>query len=321
MVGFPYQLNLIFLLDFVFFVGDAPSAFRLGAVSEANVSCAVIVDVVAVMCYNNFREGLPMTKLKYTLKTDTLFKLLFTKYQDLLKKFIAELLGIQYESIEQFIIVNPDISPEELGKKFCRLDINMVVNGQKVDLEVQVTDEGNYPERSLFYWAREFSTGINEGEDYRELPRTIVISILGFVQFLNSDNFHSEFKCLETTTHEPLTDKMVLHYYELPKLSPLDDSDSGRDLWLKLFNAQTEEELEQIENMEVPVMSEAIAAYRHVAASDKFIQIEKARSKARHDEAQAIGNAERRRDMHWQSVVAEKDAQIAELLAKLANAK
>jgi len=41
-------------------------------------------------------------------------------------------------------------------------------------------------------------------------------------------------------------------------------------------------------------MSEAIAAYRHVAASDKFIQLEKAKSKARHDEAQALGNAERR---------------------------
>jgi len=269
-----------------------------------------------------------MTRLKYTLTTDTLFKLLFTKYQHLLKDFVAALLGIDCKSIEEFIIVNPDISPEELGKKFCRLDINMVVNGQKIDLEVQVTDEGNYPERSLFYWAREFSTGINEGEDYRELPRTIVISILGFVQFPNSSSFHSEFKCLETTTHEPLTDKMVLHFYELPKLSPPNGADSGRDLWLKLFNAQTEEELKQIENMEVQVMSEAIAAYRHVAASDKFIQIEKARSKARHDEAQAIGNAERRRDRHWQGVVAkkdtaiaEKDAQIAELLARLEKIK
>jgi len=84
-----------------------------------------------------------MTRLKYTLKTDTLFKMLFKKYQDLLKRLVAELLSIRYESIEQFNIVNPEISPEELGKKFCRFDINMVLNGQKVDLEVQVSDEGN----------------------------------------------------------------------------------------------------------------------------------------------------------------------------------
>ena len=235
-----------------------------------------------------------MTRLKYTMKTDTLFKILFTKYQDLLKRLVAALLSIEYESIEQFFIVNPDISPEELGKKFCRLDINMIVNGQKIDLEVQVTDEGNYPERSLFYWAREFSTGINEGEDYKELPRTIVISILGYVQFPNSDKFHSEFQALEVTTHEPLTDKMVLHYYELPKLPPLDNTDSSRDLWLQLFRAETEEELMKIEEMGVTVMSEAIAAYRHVAASDEFIAKEKMRSKARHDEAQAIRTAEMR---------------------------
>jgi hypothetical protein len=34
---------------------------------------------------------------------------------------------------------------------------------------------------------------------------------------------------------------MVLQFYELKKLAPLSDADSGRDLWLKLFNAETEE--------------------------------------------------------------------------------
>ena len=68
-------------------------------------------------------------------------------------------------------------------------------------------------------------------------------------------------------------------------------------------------------------MSEAIAAYRHVAASDRFIQIERALSKARHDEAQAIGSAERRGEaranIKWQGVIADKDARIAELEAQL----
>ena len=126
------------------------------------------------------------------------------------------------------------------------------------------------------------------------LPRTIVISILGFNQFPNLEKFHSEFRCLEVTTGEQLTDKQILHFYELKKLSPLDNNDRGKDLWLKLFNAETEEELTKIEEMGVPVMSEAIVAYRHVAASDKFIQMEKSRSKTRHDEAQALGNAEKR---------------------------
>jgi len=146
---------------------------------------------------------------------------------------------------------------------------------------------------------------------------------LGYNQFADHDKFHHEFGCLEVTTHQPLTDKQALHYYELKKLPPLNSKDSGRDLWLKLFNAETEEELAEIEKLGVPIMSEALQAYRHVAASDKFIQMEKMRSKTRHDEAQALKNAERRgekrADTKWQGVVAGKDATIADKDAALAS--
>ncbi len=61
----------------------------------------------------------PMSKLQYTFKTDTLFKMLFVKHQDLLRKLVAVLLAIPLESIEQFIIRNPDITPEALGENFA----------------------------------------------------------------------------------------------------------------------------------------------------------------------------------------------------------
>jgi len=54
-------------------------------------------------------------------------------------------------------------------------------------------------------------------------------------------------------------------------------------------------------------MNEAVKAYRHVASSPEFRTVERMRSKARHDEAQALYNAERKRDEHWQGVVAKKD--------------
>jgi len=40
-----------------------------------------------------------MTKLEYTFKTDTLFKILFVQHPDLLKRLVSELLGIRLESI------------------------------------------------------------------------------------------------------------------------------------------------------------------------------------------------------------------------------
>ena len=55
----------------------------------------------AILC---FRRIKPMIKLKYTLKTDTLFKMLFTRYQDLLKRLVAEFISIEYDS--SFPVIN-----------------------------------------------------------------------------------------------------------------------------------------------------------------------------------------------------------------------
>jgi len=63
-----------------------------------------------------------MNKLEYTFKTDTLFKILFVKNPDLLKQLVSDLLSIRPESIEQFLITNPEMPPEAMGDKFCRLD-------------------------------------------------------------------------------------------------------------------------------------------------------------------------------------------------------
>ena len=88
--------------------------------------------------------------LQYTFTNDILFKMLFVQHPMLLKKLVAELLGIQLESIEEFVITNPDIPPDAIDDKFCRLDVNMSVDGQLVDLEIQVRNEGDYPERVDF---------------------------------------------------------------------------------------------------------------------------------------------------------------------------
>lgn len=231
-----------------------------------------------------------MSKLQYTFKTDTLFKMLFVQYPELLKKLVAELLGISLESIERFTIRNPEMPPENLGDKFCRLDINMMVNGQRVDLEVQVNNEGDYPERVLYYWAREFSSALATGQGYATLPRTIVISIMDFDLF-ECKEYHSFFQPLETTRYTLLSDKMGFHFFELQKL-PADVNEKNMLLlWLSLFKAETEEDLEKIRAMEVPDMSQAINAYYTITASSEFREKERLRAKARHDEAQALHHA------------------------------
>jgi predicted transposase/invertase (TIGR01784 family) len=209
-----------------------------------------------------------------------------------------------------------------IGDKSCRLDICMTVNGQRVDLEVQVGNEGNYPERAMFNWAREYSTALPSGQDYSLLPRAIVISIINFKLF-GCEEYHSKFLPLEEARHELLSDKMVFHFYELPKIPKEVSRKNMLLLWLSLFKADTKEELEKIKAMEVPVMDQAISAYYTITASSEFRERERLWEKARHDEAQALRHArlegEEKERAKWQGVVADKDAEIARLRAEISR--
>ena len=234
-----------------------------------------------------------MSKLKNTFKTDILFKSLFVQHPDLLRRLVGHLLKIPLGRIKQFEIRNPEMPPEVLGSKFCRLDIHMTVDGQQVNLEVQVEDEKDFPERAMYHWAKMYSNSLPVSGKYRDLPRTIVISILNFPLF-DCAEFHSEHQVLEVTRHTLLTDKMVFHFFELPKLSDEINKNDLMLLWLALFKADTEEELQRIEALGVPEMNQAISAYHNITASSEFRELERLRAKARHDEAQALFNAEQR---------------------------
>ena len=228
-----------------------------------------------------------MTKLEYTFKTDTLFKILFVKNPGLLKNLVCELLHIQMESVSQFDITNPEMPSEAMGEKFCRLDIHMIVDRQRITLEIQVRNEGDFPERILHQWARVYSNAIPSGGDYIKLPRTVIISIIDFPLF-DCAEFHSEFRPLEVSRYEELTDKMTLHFFELKK-TPKDISDKNMlKLWLALFKAETQEELDKIKALEVSVMEQAINAYNTITVSPEFKELERLRTIARHNETSAL---------------------------------
>jgi predicted transposase/invertase (TIGR01784 family) len=244
--------------------------------------------------------------------------MVFVRYPALLKRLIANILKIPLERIKDFEIINPEIPPDFTGDKFIRLDINMTVNGQRVTLEVQVSARKGFTDRALYYWARGFSSLLVEGGEYRDLPRNIFISIVAFRMFKCAE-FHSEYHALEITRHTPLSDKFCIHFFELPKLPEISGGSGELELWLALFNTETEEEMRRIEKMEVPVISQAIEAYRQVSASDEFRELERMRFKARHDEASALGEARREEREKWQSIVADKDAALADKDAALAD--
>ena len=148
----------------------------------------------------------------------------------------------------------------------------------------------------MYLWARLFSTALPAGEDYSALPRTITLSIVNFLMFPCVE-YISEFGALEVTRHTFLTDKMGMRFFELPKLPNVVNKGDILLLWLSLFKANTEEELKKIYELGVPEMQQAIDAYRDTVIAPEFREMVRLREKARHDEAQALYNAERKGKM------------------------
>ena len=247
--------------------------------------------------------------LEYNFRSDVLFKMLFVRYPHLLKRLIAATLGISIDMIEEFHIMNTEMTPEEIGGKYCRLDVSMVVNGIQINIEVQNWKKGSFIERTLFNWSRLFSSSLSSGLDYVQLKKTIVICIVNFELF-KENGVHSHFQLLEVNRHTLLSDKMDLHYFELPKVPELAEIDFNNELelWLALFNANTQAELDKLATDGGEIMQEAIEAYERITASEEFKELYWSRRMAEHDEAQAITDA----TIELEAKIAEKDNQLAE---------
>ncbi|MDR0936034.1 MAG: threonylcarbamoyl-AMP synthase [Oscillospiraceae bacterium] len=230
------------------------------------------------------------TPLKRRAVNDLLFKVMFSKNKELLKRLVAALLSIEFEAITEFNVISPELPSALVDGKFCRLDINMTVNEKRVNLEVQVENEKNFPERSLFYWARNYTSALKQGQDYSEVPPIIHLNILDFNLF-DCGEYHSEFRALEVKRHEQLTDRMSLHYFELQKMPEEVDTEDKLLLWLYFFKANSEEELSIIETLGVTEMTQAVEAYRSAVVDPELEELERIRWKAGLDEAHALAQA------------------------------
>jgi predicted transposase/invertase (TIGR01784 family) len=244
--------------------------------------------------------------------------MLFVKHPNLLKSLISCLLGIPLESIGKITITNPEIAPESIETKFCRLDISMMLNGLLVDLEIQVKDNKDFRDRSLYYSAKLIAGSLDIGEAYEKLPKVIFLGIVDYNLFA-CEKFHSAFKLLETTRFETMTEKISFHFFELPKLSKNISRHNGLELWLALFKAKTEEDLKKIQGKGSLIMNEAIDAYHSVVSSSEFREMERLREKARHDEAQAIAVAVSKAVSKIEAKLADNEAKLADNEAKLAE--
>lgn len=228
------------------------------------------------------------------LKLDIIFKRIFgnEKNDKIIAAFIEDLLEMERGSIQKIEINNVELPPDELDKKFSRLDLRMHIDNRIVNIEMQVNYEADFKDRTLFYWSKLYSEELGSGEKYGELKQTICINIINFNAF-DCNEYHSHFKAIETERHEVLSDKFDIHFFELRKINNARNNKPMED-WLNLINAETEGELMEIETTtQIKEVRDTIVILRELNADEKVRQEAYYREKRLHDEATALSYARR----------------------------
>jgi len=128
------------------------------------------------------------------------------------------------------------------------------MEGEKINIEVQLKDLQNMEKRTLWYWGREYTKGISSGGEYINLPKVITINIVNFDN-IKLEDFHTCFHLWEDEHHEYLlTDVLEIHFLNMVKFRKLKSKDTRNrplERWLSFFDIRTpEEELKEIIQMD-----------------------------------------------------------------------
>ena len=187
-----------------------------------------------------------MTKnVELQLTNDYIFKRLFSKKgnEDILKDLLESILEIAIEKVE--VMQEIELERVDIKDKLGILDIRAIINENiTVDIEMQMVDEKNMIERTLFYWAGLYYTGLKRGQDYKLNNKVITINILMYNIF-KKENYHTIATIRDNENNEKITDRLEIHFIELPKfLKSKEEGNKKLRQWLEFICNKRKGEVE-----------------------------------------------------------------------------
>jgi len=166
-------------------------------------------------------KRIPLHRLM-DLKIDYAFKQLFgnEKNKQITVVFLNAILQqTGRDPIKDITFANIETGGEYLDDKQSRLDVLVsTTTGEKINVEIQFTDQFNMPKRSIYYWSGIYRKQLRTGMSYTELHSVISINLMHFNIFKQTDRFHTTFHLYEDKEKFKLTDVMEFHFIEMPKL-------------------------------------------------------------------------------------------------------
>ena len=160
------------------------------------------------------------TIVKPTSDIFVLYLLGSEKNKDLLMSFVnAVLKDKDLPLVKSLTLKNPFNLKSFQSDKESILDIKAIdENSHQFDIEIQATYDPSFAVRSLYYWAKFYSTQLQESMLYTDLKPTICINLLDFNLLPDKNQIHSCFVLTEKNNPElVLTDHIMIHFIEIKK--------------------------------------------------------------------------------------------------------
>ena len=151
---------------------------------------------------------------------DVLFKFLFGR-PERAELFLDLLNALMFPNGEraftQVAFIDRERSPARASGKGSRLDIAARLDGEMVNLEVQVRHEPGYLKRTLYYWSLLYSTFLERRGKYIDTLRTISLGLLDFELLPEERECRNSYSIRNDASGRLLCDDLQIIYFELPK--------------------------------------------------------------------------------------------------------
>ncbi len=240
-----------------------------------------------------------MDRLK--VKNDFIFQKIFgqNEHKEILISFLNAVLALEAEQklTDIEIIENTRLKKDHIDDKLGILDIRArTMTGEQFNIEIQLINQYNMDQRTLFYWSKLFSElahmrALKEGQPFQSLKKTITINILDF-DYIHIEQYHSVFHLWEDA-HKgcKLTDILEIHFLELPKFRKArPDLSKPLDRWL-IFIEDSPKEVRLMAINNDPAIAKAEELLERLGSLDEVKRYYEAREMAIHDEVTRITGA------------------------------
>ena len=186
--------------------------------------------------------------IDYTLTNDYMFRAILQSNEKVLRGLIGSLLHLKQEEIQSVEIKNPIELGKAINDKNFIMDIRVLLNNNAIiNLEMQVSNHGDWTDRALSYLCRAFDN-LQKGKEYEQVLPAIHIGILDFILFPDAPEFYATNKLMNVRSHKVFNDKFVLNVLSLKQIELATEEDIFWELdkWAALFSAKTWRDIKMI---------------------------------------------------------------------------